>query len=617
MTPEAQAAVGAPSFADVATRIQAALSATATELARAGEPERVEELKAELAKPRHARPTVVLAGEAKAGKSSLVNVLVRRPDVSPVAADIATGVRIVFLHVQQPAAAVYRYGVEQPTEIALDELADWASVDGNPGNGKNVQQVAVALDAPVLADMTLIDTPGVGGLDAGHGQATLESLRHADALVFVCDAGAALTAPELKFLTAATDRIDAVILVLARSDLASHVDAVMADNARLLAANAPRFAEAPMIAVSCLEAQEALDLGDEPDAEEDLEASGIPELERTLDTVVVQRAGLLRLANALRFGESNLKAIERRWAETAAAATGDVAVGEQLAQERTRLADLQRDRAVWATTLEEELSQIGFDRANKLSIGFTEIRTRYDQLSAEANKEELAALPSQLVEEVEALTSRLAAYTSDAARAIVGRIGAEIDAESSLAATLEDLAQVTVGEDTRLAAPIGRSSTEFDRLTTMISFSSGHSIAQLLLTVPLIGLVGPALAVAGAGVGGVFAWKMGHGRKLQLLQQDFRTWQREQLGLVQNLVNNEFNRRTSKLRTELRAVANAHLQRREQEIAAAIKLNEQARSSDEAGRQRTIAETKAGLERLRLVLAQVDGVLAELRRIDA
>lgn len=616
MSSEVQTAIGTPSRADVATRIQAALSATATELARAGEAERVEALKTELAKPRHAQPTVVLAGEAKAGKSSLVNVLVRRPDVSPVAADIATGVRIVFLHATQPAAAVYLYGAEQPTAIGLDELAEWASVDGNPGNGKNVQQVAVALDASVLAGMTIIDTPGVGGLDAGHGQATLESLRHADALVFVCDAGSALTAPELKFLTAAADRIDAVIVVLARADLASHVEAVMADNALLLAAKAPRFADAPMIPVSSLEAQDALNLGDEPHAQEELEASGLSELERTLDTVVVQRAGVLRLANALRFGESSLKAVERRWAEAASAATGDAAVGEQLAQERTRLADLQRDKAVWATTLEEELSQIGFDRANKLSIGFTEIRTRYDQLSAEASKEALAALPGQLVEEVEALTNRLAADASDRASAIVSRIGAEIDAESSLAATLEDLAQVTVGEDTRLAAPIARSSTELDRLTTMISFSSGHSIAQLLLTVPLIGLVGPALAVAGAGVGGVFAWKMGHGRKLQLLQQDFRTWQREQLGLVQNLVNNEFNRRTSKLRTELRAAANAHLQRREQEIAAAIKLNQQARSSDEAARQRAIAETNAGLERLRPVLAQVDSVLAELRRMD-
>ena len=51
--------------------------------------------------------------------------------------------------------------------------------------------------------LTLVDTPGVGGLNAGHAAATLAFLPSADALVFVTDASAELSGPELEFLASA------------------------------------------------------------------------------------------------------------------------------------------------------------------------------------------------------------------------------------------------------------------------------------------------------------------------------------------------------------------------------------------------------------------------------
>jgi hypothetical protein len=595
---------------DLATRIQSALNLAAGELQLAGEAERVTQLNEELARPRRTKPIVVVSGEEKVGKSSLVNALLRRPRLSPVAADIATGARIVFQHASADAAAVHLVGADSLQPIPVAEIHEWASTEANPGNEKGVKSVAVAIDARMLIGLTLVDTPGVGGLEAGHGQAALESLRHADVLMLVSDAGSHLTAPELRFLVAAAERIDTVILVLTKSDLASDLGAVRSRNAELLAEHAPRFADVPMIAISSARAERALAKGEEPD-----ERSGFPKLEHLLEELVGRRAGVLRLANAVRFADSSLRELERRWRERVAAASGNQEFGAALEREQARLAELQRERASWTTTLEEELADLGWARANDLVTGISAIRNRYDELSKQASHDHLAALPGQLIEEVEALANRLAAASNERAERLVAEIGAEIDPGSALASTLRELSQIRIDEDTQLTAPTTRQASELDRLTTLVSFSSGHSIGQFVLSAGVFGLLGAPLAIGGAGVGAVFAWKMSKGRQQLNLQADFRIWQQQQLALAQNLISNEFNRRTGKLRGELRAAANLHLKRREDEIAAAIKLNEQARASDAQERQRSLAQATARLEGARSALTQIETALADLREI--
>ena len=51
--------------------------------------------------------------------------------------------------------------------------------------------------APLLANLSIVDTPGVGGLEAAHGEIAQAAVRQATALLFVLDAGAPLTRPEL------------------------------------------------------------------------------------------------------------------------------------------------------------------------------------------------------------------------------------------------------------------------------------------------------------------------------------------------------------------------------------------------------------------------------------
>ena len=85
---------------------------------------------------------------------------------------------------------------------------------------RDVDLVEVRVPAPLLeGGLTLVDTPGVGGLNAGHAAATLAFLPSADALVFVTDASAELSGPELEFLASARGAGPPVLVAVTKIDM--------------------------------------------------------------------------------------------------------------------------------------------------------------------------------------------------------------------------------------------------------------------------------------------------------------------------------------------------------------------------------------------------------------
>ena len=88
--------------------------------------------------------------------------------------------------------------------------------DRRPG----VELVEVGLPNAFLErGIALVDTPGVGGLNAGHAAATLAFLPSADALVFVTDASAELSGPELEFLASAMRAGPPVLVAVTKVDM--------------------------------------------------------------------------------------------------------------------------------------------------------------------------------------------------------------------------------------------------------------------------------------------------------------------------------------------------------------------------------------------------------------
>ena len=152
--------------------------------------------------------TVVVCGETKRGKSALINAVLGRPALLPVSAEESTAIHVMVRACRptEPEGALAHVADGEPVRVPLAELDDWVTDRAPPDRG--VLWVEVSLDHPLLAEgVVLVDTPGVGGLARAHGKVALAALSGAEAALLVVDANAPISAPELEFLSAASERV--------------------------------------------------------------------------------------------------------------------------------------------------------------------------------------------------------------------------------------------------------------------------------------------------------------------------------------------------------------------------------------------------------------------------
>ncbi|MET0493077.1 MAG: dynamin family protein, partial [Actinoplanes sp.] len=259
---------------------------------------------AELRRRELTRPSIVLVGETKRGKSSLLNALLGVPGLSPVDAAVATATYLHFSPGATVTASAWVPGAPQPVDVDLAQLAAWAT----GRDGRAPRRIEVTHPAPLLQYVSLLDTPGVGGLDPAHAVVALDAVERATALLVVADASAPLSQPELEFLVAASERVDAVVFALTKVDAYPGWRRIAEDNQALLRAHAPRFADAPWFPVSARLAELALDV---PAAEQAalVDASKIAELQHAL-VELAGRGHQLQLANVLRAARGELGRLE-------------------------------------------------------------------------------------------------------------------------------------------------------------------------------------------------------------------------------------------------------------------------------------------------------------------
>lgn len=168
--------------------------------------------------------SVLVVGEFKQGKSTLVNALLNAP-VCAVADDVATVVPTIVRHgTAVSARVVYRAAAgsdeQQHEDVGLNEALRLGSEAGNPGNRSAVHAIELSVPRRLLeSGLQLIDTPGVGGLDSTHGAATMTALSLAEVVLFVSDASQPLTASEVEFLTTGSQRCPNVVLVVSKTDI--------------------------------------------------------------------------------------------------------------------------------------------------------------------------------------------------------------------------------------------------------------------------------------------------------------------------------------------------------------------------------------------------------------
>ena len=181
---------------------------------------------------------VVVAGEARRGKSSLINALLNeKEDICPVDINVCTNV-----------VTLIRYGREERIEahiqdengengirkerISRSQIASYVSEKENTNNYKNVMLLQVEIPNELLKEgVVFVDTPGVGSLNISHGEATFAFLPNADLLLFVTDAQNGMTETELEFLKRGCQYCANVVFPLTKKDLSLGYKTVASDNA--------------------------------------------------------------------------------------------------------------------------------------------------------------------------------------------------------------------------------------------------------------------------------------------------------------------------------------------------------------------------------------------------
>jgi hypothetical protein len=306
---------------------------------------------------------VIVVGEFKQGKSKLINALVNAP-VCPVDDDIATSVPTVVRHGDPASASVLvpRADAESLDDVALErlpinigDLAAYVSERGNPGNAKKLVAAEVFLPRRVLADgLTLVDSPGVGGLGSTHTLTTLTALPTADAMLLVSDASQEYTEPEIRFLRQAMRITPSVVGVLSKTDLYPDWRRVAELDGGHLAQVSP---EIPLFPVS---SDLRLEAARQQDGELNNE-SGFPGLVGHLRTEIVGKAeriqrrsvsqDLLSVADNLRLSlQSELAALEDP--------QGTPAMIAGLEAAKLEADDLRKRSARWQITLNDGIGDL-------------------------------------------------------------------------------------------------------------------------------------------------------------------------------------------------------------------------------------------------------------------
>ncbi|MET8149693.1 dynamin family protein [Actinoplanes sp. NPDC049668] len=596
---------------DLDLAVRDALAAVRTADADAG---------AELAERRRSqltRPVIVLVGETKRGKSSLLNALLGVPGLSPVDAAVATAAYLHFSPGTRASAAAYVPGAPEPVPVDVARLADWATGGEPPGGGRAPRRLEVTHPAPLLQYTSLLDTPGVGGLDPAHTAVALDAVERATALLFVADASAPLSQPELDFLSAASERVDAVVFALTKIDAFPGWRSIAEDNRALLRARAPRFADAPWFPVSARLAELALSM---PAGEQAalVGAARIAELQHAL-VELAGRGHQLQLANVLRAARSDLARLEAAAEARLRASDADPAEVARVRAQRSALAARKRTESrQWALLLSAETQRARVEVVGLLRTRVAAVQQEFGARIDAARGEALAALPDQVDAELQAVAVRLSDDLRATFRQVGERVLAQVFDDEELAAVLDRL-NATLRH--ALAGGPARDGSGDNMLIVLsaggIAFMAGRGA---VLGASAFG-IGSAVAggllipVAGLGLGLAAGGFVLYRRRVQSDRQQARAWLREVLGEARAALSDEISYRFTDLQYALGVAVDDAVERRLRELDAHIADIDAAVAEDAAGRARRRAGANADLAGVRAQLRQVDDVLARARTL--
>lgn len=228
--------------------------------------------------------TIVLVGEVNRGKSFLADALTGARGASPVDFDTCTSAAVHLEPAGDPSQIELRFP-GGARAVPADQLREWITTGGAYVRDADLDELptAAAVHVPEsrMPGVTVVDTPGVGGLDPAAARMAVASAQSAGVLVMVCDASTPITAPELEFLREASASVESIVVAVTKTDknLRRWRD-IVADDVRLLREHMGR--DIPVVGVSCLRGLSASEQSDPELRARREQSSGIAELRQVL-----------------------------------------------------------------------------------------------------------------------------------------------------------------------------------------------------------------------------------------------------------------------------------------------------------------------------------------------
>ncbi|WP_433797030.1 dynamin family protein [Actinoplanes sp. CA-252034] len=581
---------------DLTTLLDTAVRDTLSYL-RTADPDAAADL-AQLRRAHLTRPGVVVVGETKRGKSSLVNALLGVPGLSPVDAAVTTAAYLSFVPGDTFTARAWLPGGDQ---IDIDDLSSWAR------GHQRTRKIEVTHPAPLLQYLTLLDTPGAGGLDPVHATIALDAVRRATALLFVADASAPLSQPELDFLAAATERVDAVVFALTKIDAYPQWRTIAEDNRSLLQAHAPRFAGAPWFPVSARLAEAAL-TADAATRDTLAAESKVPALQHAL-VELAGRGHQLRLANVLRAAHRDLTRLRDLADERVNAAAADATAQAATRAERAALAARKRTESrQWTLKLNAEIQHARVAVVGRLRTRLTEVQHDYARRIDAAKGEALTALPDDLDTQLQAVAAQLSTILEDTYRDVAEKVLADTFDPARVSATLRHA---------MTAGPPRDGSGD----NMLIALSAG-GIALIagrgaMLGVSALGIGGAGLLMpfAGLGLGLAAGGYVIYRRRVHTDRRHAHTWLRDVLAEARAALTDEISGRFTDLQYALSVALDDAIERRLRELDALIAEIDAAAAEDAAGRAKRRAAATTDRDTAAARLRAADEALLRARSL--
>ena len=548
--------------------------------------------------------TVVVMGEVKRGKSSLVNALIAQPDLLPVDVLTCTSapIRVAVSHDGPivPQVTLVR-GTEREMILAT-ELARWVTVDGvgslqgNTNAGMDEAQdppssAEITVRYPEMDGITVVDTPGVGGLDKRAVTAALQEARHAGVLLMVCDASTPITAPEMDILRQAHDSVGGVIVAVTKTDKNTRRwRAIVEDNKRLISSH--MGIDVPVVGVSSLRALDAARCIDPARRAELERRSGIAQLRSQLraqlrqPAAMGQRAALQSITTTLTGIAKTVRDDIRLLAESSTAV-------EQLEAEKTTLERLREESSEFEQRFQRDLAVARTRVTEGLDKALEEVRHEWTQ---QINADSLRVLRSKPQVFTSQIETELAVVMEDTVGAMVEEIS---ELASALFPDRQELIAEIMGTTVASLTPAEVSGHEVEKKTKdiidpsvlMMGMIGSGALAAIIPVAPLAGAVWVGV-------------NLGY-RAMRNGKQHLITWLRETTASVRTATTRMLDTLITTARTDVMLRYRADLRTKIKELHGRIDQAREAARESEGERQERSARLTRNVQIIEATIAEL------------